>query len=103
MKKDEDIKKLIDSKGIVYFSKKYNDTKDVLLKSVKKWNTFKYASRRLKNDKEVVLAALSNVARRKREPDYIIKRISKRLRNDRDIMLKAFDNRIKYRKNLEKA
>jgi hypothetical protein len=101
MKEDADIKKKLDLKTIGYFSKKYNNDKKFILKSVKRYNTFKWASKELQNDKKVVLTALSNIHRLEGEPDTILTQISDKLKNDRQIFLKAIDNRIKYNKKQE--
>lgn len=91
LKHDPDIKQVLD-KGLSYFSKKYNNDKNFILKSVKKYNTFKHASKSLRNDKEVVLKALSNPARKQRLPDDLLKYTSDTLKNDKDVFLKSLDN-----------
>jgi len=98
MKEDKDIKAILDSKSIEYFSKKYNDDKPLMMKSVKKWNKFEYVSKRLQNDKDVLMAALKNPARGKHYPTDLMKFTSEKLRNDRDVVLQALDNRLRYSK-----
>jgi hypothetical protein len=97
MKEDPDIKPLLDIKSLVYFSKKYNDDKKFVLQSVQKNNTFRFASKRLRNDKDVIYAALKN-NNIGYDPDEVLKYISPSLKNDRNIFLKAIDLKIKYNK-----
>ncbi len=99
MKEDKDIKDVLESKkNKYYFSDKYSDDKKFILKNVHRWNTIQFVSNRLKNDKDVVISALTNPARGKYEPDTILQHISPKLREDKDIFLKALENRIKVNK-----
>lgn len=98
MKEDPDIKQLLDIKTLPYFSKKCNNDKRFVLQSVKKYNTLRFASKTLKNDKEVVYTALKN----SKDPDDVLKYISPSLKNDRNIFLKAIDVKLKLKKINEK-
>jgi hypothetical protein len=98
MKEDKDIKAVLESKSVEHFSKKDNDNKPLIMKSVKKWNKFEFVSKRLQNDKDVVMAALKNPARRKHHPTDLLKFTSDKLRTDRDVVLQALDNRLRYSK-----
>ena len=91
MKKDSDIKPLLDIKTLKYFSPKYGNDKNFVLKSVKKYNTFRFASKTLRNDKEVVYAALNH----SKDPDDVLNYISQSLKNDKNIFLKVIDVKIK--------
>lgn len=99
MREDKDIKAILDSNHQYYFPKKNNDDKKFILNNVKHWNTFKFVSKRLQNDKDVVMAALSNPNRRKYEPNTLLNQTSSKIKNDKNIFLKALDNKIKYNKN----
>ena len=99
MKQDKDIKHILELKNnTYYFSKKYNDDKKFILKNVHKWNTFEYASDRLKQDKDVVISALTNPARGKHSPDSVLTFTSPKIRKDKVVFLKALENRIKIKK-----
>lgn len=93
MKEDPDIKPLLDIKTLQYFSPQYNNDKKFVLKSVKKYNTIRFASKTLKNDKDIVYAALKN----SKDPDDVLKYISPSLKNDRNIFLKAIDIKLKLK------
>lgn len=98
MKEDPDIKPLLDIKTLPYFSPQYNNDKRFILQSVKKYNTLRFASKTLRNDKDVVYAALNN----SKDPDDVLKYISPSLKNDRNIFLKAIDIKLKLKKINEK-
>jgi len=98
MKEDPDIKQLLDIKTLPYFSKQYNNDKKFVLQSVKKYNTLRFASKTLRNDKEVVYAALNN----SKDPDDVLNYISPSLKNDRNIFLKAIDVKLKNNKTKKK-
>ena len=99
MKEDKDIKRVLESKKInYYFSKKYNDDKKFILKNVHKWNTFEYASDRLKQDKDVVISALTNPARGNHSPDTLLTLTTPKIRQDKVVFLKALENRMKINK-----
>ena len=99
MKEDKDIKRVLESKKInYYFSKKYNDDKKFILKNVHKWNTFEYVSDRLKQDKDVVISALTNPARGNHSPDTLLTLTTPKIRQDKVVFLKALENRIKINK-----
>jgi hypothetical protein len=100
MKEDKDIKAILNSKSVDHFSKKYNDDKALILKSVKKYNKFEYVSDRLKKDKSVVMAALTNPARKKYYPTDLLKFTTDKLRSDKDVVLQALENRLAYNKSL---
>jgi len=99
MKQDKDIKHLLElKKNNFYFSNKYNDDKKFILKNVHKWNTFEHVSERLKQDKDVVISALTNPARGKHSPDTLLKYTTPKIRQDKVVFLKALENRIKINK-----
>lgn len=99
MKQDKDIKHLLELKqNTYYFSKKYNDDKKFILKNVHKWNTFEHVSDRLKQDKDVVISALTNPARGKHSPDTLLTLTTPKIRKDKVVFLKALENRIKIKK-----
>jgi len=98
MKEDPDIKPLLDIKTLQYFSPKYNNDKRFVLQSVKKYNTFRFASNTLKHDKDVVYAALNN----SKDPDDVLNYISPSLKNDRNIFLKAINIKLKLMKETKK-
>jgi hypothetical protein len=99
MKQDKDIKDLLELKNnTYYFSKKYNDDKKFILKNVHKWNTFEHISDRLKQDKDVVISALTNPARGKHSPDTLLTLTTPKIRQDKVVFLKALENRIKIKK-----
>ena len=102
MKEDKDIKAVLNSKSPEYFSKKYNNDKSLMLKSVKKYNKFEYVSDRLKKDKSVVMAALTNPARKKHHPTDLLKFTTDKLRSDKDVVLQALENRLAHNKLLSK-
>jgi hypothetical protein len=102
MKDDKDIKAVLNSKSPEHFSKKYNDDKSIILKSVKKYNKFEFASERLKKDKSVVMAALSNPARKKHHPTDLLQFTTDKLRSDKDVVLQALENRLAHNKLLLK-
>lgn len=107
MKQDKDIKHLLELKqNTFYFPEKYKDDKNFILKNVHKWNTFSYISDRLKQDKDVVISALTNPARGHHSPDTILTLTTPKLRKDKVVFLKALENRIKINKkekmNLDK-
>jgi hypothetical protein len=102
MKDDKDIKAVLNSKSAEHFSKKYNDDKSIILKSVKKYNKFEFASERLKKDKSVVMAALSNPARKKHHPTDLLQFTTDKLRSDKDVVLQALENRLAHNKLLLK-
>lgn len=102
MKEDKDIKAVLNSKSAEHFSKKYNDNKSIILKSVKKYNKFEFASERLKKDKSVVMAALSNPARKKHHPTDLLQFTTDKLRSDKDVVLQALENRLAHNKLLLK-
>lgn len=91
MKQDPDIKQLLDIKTLPYFSKQYNNDKPFVLKSVKKYNTFRFASKTLRKDKVVIYAALTH----SKDPDDILNYIPPSLKNDRNIFLKAIAVKLK--------
>jgi hypothetical protein len=72
------------------------------LKSVKKYNKFEFASERLKKDKSVVMAALTNPARKKHNPTNLLKFTTDKLRSDKDVVLQALENRLACKKILLK-
>ena len=99
MKQDKDIKHILELKqNTYYFPKKYNDDKKFILKNVHKWNTFEHVSDRLKQDKDVVISALTNPARGKHSPDTLLTLTSPKIRKDKVVFLKALENRIKINK-----
>jgi hypothetical protein len=99
MKEDKDIKRELDLKKTnYYFSKKYDDDKKFILKNVHRWNTFEYASDRLKQDKDVVISALTNPARGKHSPDTLLTLTTPKIRQDKVVFLQALENRIKINK-----
>jgi hypothetical protein len=99
MKQDKDIKHLLELKqNTYYFSNKYNDDKKFILKNVHRWNTFEYVSDRLKQDKDVVISALTNPARGKHSPDTLLRLTTPKIRKDKVVFLKALENRIKINK-----
>lgn len=99
MKQDKDIKHILELKqNTYYFPEKYNDDKKFILKNVHKWNTFEYASDRLKQDKDVVISALTNPARGKYNPDTILTLTTPKIRKDKVVFLKALENRINIKK-----
>jgi hypothetical protein len=102
MKEDKDIKAVLNSKSAEHFSKKYNDDKSLILKSVKKYNKFEFASERLKKDKSVVMAALTNPARKKHNPTNLLQFTTDKLRSDKDVVLQALENRLACKKILLK-
>ena len=102
MKDDKDIKAVLNSKTPEYFSKKYNDNKSLVLKSVKKYNKFEYASDRLKKDKSVVMAALTNPARKTHHPTDLLQFTTDKLRSDKDVVLQALENRLARNKLLSR-
>lgn len=103
MKQDKDIKHLLELKqNTYYFPKKYNDDKKFILKNVHRWNTFEYVSDRLKQDKDVVISALTNPARGKHSPDTILTLTTPKIRQDKIVFLKALENRIKINKKEQK-
>ena len=70
----------VDGQILYYASKELRDDKDVVLQAVKnKGIILKYASHRLRNDKEVILAAITQD---KRAKEYIA---SDELLNDSDV------------------
>lgn len=96
MKQDKDIKHLLElKKNTYYFSEKYNDDKKFILKNVHTWNSFEHVSDRLKQDKDVVISALTNPARGKHSPDTLLTLTSPKIRQDKVVFLKALENRIK--------
>ena len=96
MKQDKDIKHLLElKKNTYYFSEKYNDDKKFILKNVHAWNSFEHVSDRLKQDKDVVISALTNPARGKHSPDTLLTLTSPKIRQDKVVFLKALENRIK--------
>jgi hypothetical protein len=102
MKDDKDIKAILNTKSVEHFSKKYNDDKSIILKSVKKYNKFEFVSDRLKKDKSVVMAALTNPARKKHNPTDLLKFTTEKLRSDKDVVLQALENRLACKKVLLK-
>lgn len=98
MKEDKDIKAILNSKSVEYFSKKYNDDKSLILKSVKKYNKFEFISDRLKKNKSVVMAALTNPNRKKHHPTDLLQFTTDKLRSDKDVVLQALENRLACKK-----
>lgn len=101
IKNDKEIKSFLElKKNKYYFHTKYNDDKPFIMKNVHRWNTFSFASKRLQNDKDVVISALTNPARGKHEPDNLLQYTSAKLKNDKDVLLKALENKIKINRKL---
>jgi hypothetical protein len=99
MKQDKEIKQLLELKNnSYYFSKNHNDDKKFILKNVHRWNTFQYVSDRLKQDKDVVISALTNPARGKYYPDTLLTLTTPKIRQDKVVFLKALENRMKINK-----
>jgi len=99
---DPDINNILESKkNTYYFSEKMADNKNFVLKNVHRWNTFKFVSNRLKKDKDVVMAALTNPKRTKYGSDEILLETNPHLREDKDVFLKALENRITIKHNNE--
>ena len=102
MKQDKDIKHLLElKKNTYYFSEKYNDDKKFILKNVHKWNSFEHVSDRLKQDKDVVISALTNPARGIHLPDTLLTLTTPKIRKDKVVFLKALENRIKINKKAQ--
>lgn len=99
IKNDKEIKSFLElKKNKYYFHTKYNNDKPFIMKNVHRWNTFKFASKRLQNDKDVVISALTNPARGKYDPDNLLQYTSSKLRNDKDVFLQMLENKIKVKR-----